>query len=96
MSIQPLHDRIFIRKQAEVTQTEGGILLPDMIKQEPMEGVVVAVGPGAFVKGERVEPVVKVGDRVLFGKWTIKDVEVDGEELAIMKEGDIVGILKEK
>ena len=96
MTIQPLHDRIFIKKQAAVVQTDGGILLPDMIKQEPMEGVVVAVGPGAYKKGERVEPVVKVGDRVLFGKWAIKDVEVDGEELATMKEGDIIGILKDK
>lgn len=96
MTIQPLHDRIFIRKEAEVTQTDGGILLPDIFKQEPMEGVVVAVGPGAIEKGKRIEPVVKVGDRVLFGKWTIKDVEIDGEELATMKEGDIIGILKEK
>lgn len=94
MTIKPLHDRIFIKKQAEATQTDGGILLPDMFKQEPMEGVVVAVGPGIFEKGVRIEPVVKVGDRVLFGKWTIKDVEIDGEELAAMREGDIIGILK--
>lgn len=96
MTIQPLHDRIFIKKQAEVEQTIGGILLPDTLKQEPMEGIVVAVGPGAYEKGERVPPVVKIGDRILFGKWAIKDVEVDGEEFATMKEGDIIGILKEK
>lgn len=96
MGIQPLHDRIFIKKPAEVEQTIGGILLPDTLKQEPMEGEVVAVGPGAVEKGERIPPVVKVGDRVLFGKWAIKDVVVDGEELAWMKEGDIIGILTEK
>ena len=96
MSIRPLHDRIFIKKKPEIKETDGGVLLPDTLKQEPMEGVVIAVGPGAMENGERVPPVVKVGDRVLFGKWAIKDIVIDGEELAWMSEGDIIGILTEK
>ena len=96
MSLQPLQDRILIRKKEVVEKTSGGILLPDVFKQEPMEGVVVAVGPGRYEKNERVPPVVKVGDIVLFGKWGIKDIKVDGEEFAMMKEDDIIGIVTEK
>ena len=92
---KPLDDRILIKKAPKVEKTSAGILLPETVEQESMEGVVVAVGPGRFEKGKRIEPVVKVGDKVLFGKWAAKDVEIEKEKYAIMHENDIIGILKD-
>ena len=95
--LRPLDDRIILRKKEVKEVTDGGIFIPDMVKQEPMEGTVVAVGPGKYDEdNNRIPPVVKVGDRVLFGKWAIKDLDVFDEELAVMREGDIIGILTEK
>jgi len=97
MKIKPLEDRIFLRKIDAKTETSGGILLPGTLEQEPMEGIVVAIGPGINdEKGERISPVVKINDRVVFGKWAIKDILVGDEELAVMRESDIIGILTEK
>ena len=95
--LKPLDDRIILRKVEASTVSEGGVLLPGTLDQEPMEGTVVAVGPGKKnKKGDRIPPVVKVGDRVLFGKWGIKDIQINKEEFAVMCEDDIIGILTEK
>lgn len=95
--LKPLDDRIILRKVEAKQESAGGVLLPGNLEQEPMEGTVVAVGPGKYDNNnERIPPVVKVGDRVLYGKWGIKDITVDGEELAVMIEDDIIGILTEK
>lgn len=97
MNLRPLEDRIVLRKKEVKDVTDSGIFIPDTVEQEAMEGTVIAVGPGKIDKNnEHIPPVVKVGDRVLFGKWAIKDIQVDNEELAIMREDDIIGILTEK
>jgi len=94
MKFRPLHDRVVIRRVEEEQKTASGIIIPDTAKEKPMQGEVVAVGPGARnEKGEIVALDVKVGDRVLFGKWSGTEVKIDGEELLIMKESDIMGIL---
>ena len=95
MAFRPLHDRVLIRRVDEDERTVGGIIIPDTAKEKPMQGEVVAVGPGARnEKGELVALAVKPGDRVLFGKWSGTEVKIDGEELAIMKESDIMAIIE--
>ena len=95
MKFRPLHDRVVIRRIEEDTKTAGGIIIPDTAKEKPSQGEVVAVGPGARnEKGEIVALDVKVGDAVLFGKWSGTEVKIDGKELLIMKESDIMGVLE--
>lgn len=92
--IRPLDDRIFIKRVETKDVTDGGIIIPENVEQIPMEGIIVAAGPGKYKDGERVPLVVKVGDRVLFASWASKDVEIDGETYSVMKEKDIIGLLK--
>ena len=95
MKFRPLHDRVVIRRVEEQGKTTGGIIIPDTAKEKPMEGDVVAVGPGARDdKGALVPLSVKTGDRILFGKWSGTEVKLDGEDLLIMKESDIMGIIE--
>jgi chaperonin GroES len=95
MKFRPLADRVVVKRVLEDTKTAGGIIIPDTAQEKPQEGEVVAVGPGARdEKGQRIAPEVSVGDRILFGKWSGTEVKVDGEELLIMKESDIMGILE--
>ncbi len=95
MKFRPLHDRVLVRRLEEDERTVGGIIIPDTAKEKPMEGEVLAVGPGARNdKGELIAPDVKAGDRILFGKWSGSEVKIDGEELVIMKESDIMGIIQ--
>ena len=96
MTIRPLQDRVIIKRVKEEEKSKGGIIIPDTAQEKPMQGEVLAVGPGARSdKGELVVPDVKAGDRVLFGKWSGTEVKLDGEELLIMKEADIMGVLEE-
>ena len=95
MNFRPLHDRVVVRRLEEEQKTAGGIIIPDTAKEKPMQGEVIAVGPGARNdKGELTPPDVKAGDRVLFGKWSGTEVKIDGEELLIMKESDIMGVIE--
>ncbi len=94
MKFIPLHDRVVVRRLEEETKTAGGIIIPDTAKEKPMQGVVEAVGEGALNdKGERVKLDVAEGDTVLFGKWSGTEVKLNGKELLIMKESDIMGII---
>ena len=94
MSLRPLHDRVLVRRVDSDEKTAGGIIIPDTAQEKPMEGEVLGVGPGARnERGERVVPDVQVGDRILFGKWSGTEVTLDGVELLIMKESDIMGII---
>ena len=94
MSFRPLQDRVLIRRVEQEEKTAGGIIIPDTAKEKPMEGEIVAVGPGARSEDGKVHPLdVKPGDRVLFGKWSGTEVKIDGEDLLIMKESDIMGVL---
>ena len=94
MNFRPLHDRVVVRRLEAEEKTAGGIIIPDTAKEKPMEGEVIAVGAGARDEsGKIVHPDVKSGDRVLFGKWSGTEVVLDGEELLIMKESDIMGVL---
>ena len=96
MKIKPLHDRVVVRRIDEEERTPGGVIIPDTAKEKPMQGEVLAVGPGARDEaGKRIAPDVSVGDKVLFGKWSGTEVKIDGEELLIMKESDIMGIIEE-
>jgi len=95
MKFRPLHDRVLIRRVESEEKTAGGIIIPDTAKEKPMEGEVVAAGPGARGDDGKLQPMdVKAGDRVLFGKWSGTEVKLDGEELIIMKESDIMGVLE--
>jgi len=95
MHFRPLHDRVLVRRIEAEEKTAGGIIIPDTAKEKPMEGEVVAVGPGARDEsGKLVELAVKTGDRILFGKWSGTEVRISGEELLIMKESDILGIVE--
>ncbi|MDB5622425.1 MAG: co-chaperone GroES [Devosia sp.] len=95
MSFRPLHDRVVVRRLDSEEKTKGGIIIPDTAKEKPSEGVIVAVGPGARDDSGKVTALdVKAGDRVLFGKWSGTEVKVDGEDLLIMKESDIMGIVE--
>ena len=93
-AFRPLHDRVLVRRIEAEEKTAGGIIIPDSAKEKPSEGKVIAVGEGAYNEdGDRIKPDVKPGDRVLFGKWSGTEVKLDGEDLLIMKESDIMGIV---
>ena len=95
MKFCPLHDRVLIRRVEQDAKTPGGIIIPDTAQEKPMEGEVVAVGPGARGEDGTLHPLdVKPGDRVLFGKWSGTEIKLDGEDLIIMKESDIMGVLE--
>jgi chaperonin GroES len=97
MKFRPLHDRVVVKRVAEEEKTKGGIIIPDTAKEKPMEGEIVAVGPGARdEKGALVALDVKAGDRILFGKWSGTEVKIDGTEYLIMKESDVMGIIEGK
>jgi len=96
MQFRPLHDRVLVRRVESEERTKGGILIPDTAKEKPMEGEVVAAGPGARGEDGKLQPMdVKAGDRVLFGKWSGTEVKLEGEELIIMKESDIMGVIEQ-
>src|SRR5947209_18938403 len=96
MGFRPLHDRVVVRRVEAEEKTAGGIIIPDTAKEKPMEGEVLAVGPGARGEDGKVQPLdVKVGDRVLFGKWSGTEVKINNEELIIMKESDIMGVIEQ-
>jgi len=95
MKFRPLHDRLLVRRIEPEAKTTGGIIIPDTAQEKPMEGEVIAVGPGARGEDGKVQPLdVKAGDRVLFGKWSGTEIRLDGEELMIMKESDVMGLLQ--
>jgi chaperonin GroES len=94
MKFRPLHDRVVIRRIEEDTKTAGGIIIPDTAQEKPQQGEVIAVGPGARGEDGKIVPLdVKKGDKVLFGKWSGTEVKIGGEELLIMKESDIMGVM---
>ena len=95
MQFRPLQDRVLIRRIEEEEKTKGGIIIPDTAKEKPMEGEVLAAGPGARGDDGKLHPLdVRVGDRVLFGKWSGTEIKVDGEDLVVMKESDIMGVVE--
>ncbi|MBK8208872.1 MAG: co-chaperone GroES [Rhodospirillales bacterium] len=94
MNFRPLHDRVVVKRVEQEEKTKGGIIIPDTAKEKPQEGEVIAVGPGARNEGgELIALDVKAGDRVLFGKWSGTEVKIDGEDLLIMKESDLLGVI---
>ena len=94
-SFRPLHDRVLVRRVKEEEKTKGGIIIPDTAQEKPQEGEVIAVGPGARDEsGKLVELDVKVGDRILFGKWSGTEIKLNGEDLLIMKESDVMGVIE--
>ncbi|BCM87387.1 molecular chaperone GroES [Methylobacterium indicum] len=94
MQFRPLHDRVVVRRIESEEKTKGGIIIPDSAKEKPQEGEIVAVGPGGRDESGKLTPLdVKAGDRVLFGKWSGTEVKIDGKDLLIMKESDIMGVL---
>jgi chaperonin GroES len=94
MAFRPLGDRVLIKRVDEEEKTKGGIIIPDTAKEKPQEGKVVSVGPGARDENGKLQPLdVKKGDRILFGKWSGTEVKIDGEDLLIMKESDVLGVL---
>jgi chaperonin GroES len=94
MNFRPLHDRVVVQRIDAEAKTKGGIIIPDTAKEKPQEGKIVAVGPGGRDEaGHLIKPDVKVGDRVLFGKWSGTEVKLDGDDLLIMKESDIMGVI---
>ena len=97
MKFKPLHDRVLVKRVEQDTKTAGGIIIPDTVQEKPMEGKVIAVGSGAKSEDGKVTPLdVKAGDKILFGKWSGTEVTIDGDELIIMKESDIMGIITSK
>jgi chaperonin GroES len=97
MAFRPLHDRVLIRRIEAEEKTAGGIIIPDTAKEKPQEGEVVAVGPGARGEsGARIKLDVEVGDRILFGKWSGTDIVLDGKDLLIMKESDVMGVIEDQ
>jgi len=95
MKFKPLHDRVLVRRLEQEEKTAGGIIIPDTAQEKPMEGKVVAVGSGCRAEDGKITPLdVKAGDRILFGKWSGTEVKMNGEELLIMKESDILGIIQ--
>ena len=97
MKFRPLHDRVVVRRIEGDTKTAGGIIIPDTAKEKPQEGEVIAVGPGGRDENGKLTPMdLKTGDRILFGKWSGTEVKIDGEELLIMKESDILGVIDAK
>jgi chaperonin GroES len=96
MSFRPLHDRVLIQPLEQDSKTKGGIIIPDTAKEKPVEGKVVAVGPGARDESGKLHPLdIKVGDIVLYGKWSGTEVKVDGEDLLIVKESDVMGVIEQ-
>ena len=94
MKFRPLHDRVVVRRVESEEKTAGGIIIPDTAKEKPQEGEIIAVGPGARDESGKLVPLdVKAGDRILFGKWSGTEVKIDGQELLIMKESDVMGVL---
>ncbi len=94
MAFRPLGDRVLVKRVEEEARTKGGIIIPDTVKEKPQEGEVIAVGPGARDdSGKRVDMELKAGDRILFGKWSGSEVKIEGEDLIIMKESDVLGIV---
>jgi len=97
MKFRPLHDRVVVRRIEEETKTAGGIIIPDTAKEKPMQGEIIAVGPGARDESGKLVPLdIKPKDKVLFGKWSGTEVKIDGDELLIMKESDILGVIEGK
>ena len=97
MKFRPLHDRVVVRRIEAEEKSTGGIIIPDTAKEKPSQGEVIAVGPGGRDESGKLIPIdIKVGDRVLFGKWSGTEVKIDGEELLIMKESDVLGIIEGK
>ncbi len=97
MKFRPLHDRVVVRRIESEAKTAGGIIIPDTAKEKPQEGEIIAVGPGGRDETGKLIPLdVKVGDRILFGKWSGTEVKIDGEELLIMKESDVMGVIEGK
>ena len=95
MSFRPLHDRVVVKRVDSEEKTKGGIIIPDTAKEKPSEGVIISVGPGARDdSGKVVAPDVKAGDRVLFGKWSGTEIKLNGDDLLIMKESDIMGVIE--
>ena len=95
MKFRPLHDRVLIRRVEAEEKTKGGILIPDTAKEKPQEGEVIAVGPGARDESGKLIPIdLKVGDRILFGKWSGTEIKIEGEDLLIMKESDVMGVVE--
>jgi chaperonin GroES len=95
MQFRPLHDRVLLRRVEQEAKTAGGIIIPDTAKEKPMEGEVIAVGPGTRDETGKLQPLdVKAGDRVLFGKWSGTEVKIDGEDLLILKESDLLGVIE--
>ena len=96
MNVRPLHDRLIVQRLEEGEQKVGGIIIPDTAKEKPSQGEIIAVGPGGRDENGKLIPIdLKVGDRVLFGKWSGTEVKIDGEELVIMKEADIMGVIED-
>ena len=96
MTFRPLHDRVVVRRLESEEKTKGGIIIPDTAKEKPSQGEVLAVGPGGRDEAGKLIPIdIKVGDRVLFGKWSGTEVKIDGEELLIMKESDVMGVIEQ-
>jgi len=97
MKFRPLHDRVVIRRVEEETKSKGGIIIPDTAKEKPMQGEVVAIGPGGRDEAGKLIPIdLKVGDIILFGKWSGTEVKIDDKELLIMKESDIMGVIEDR
>ena len=97
MKLKPLHDRVLVKREEQDTKSSGGIIIPDTVQEKPMEGKVIAVGSGARSEEGKVTPLdVKAGDKILFGKWSGTEVTIEGDELIIMKESDIMGIITKK
>ena len=95
MAFRPLGDRVLVKRVEEEQKTKGGIIIPDTAKEKPQEGEVVAVGPGARDDSGKIQPLdVKAGDRILFGKWSGTEVKIDGKDLLIMKESDVLGVVE--
>ncbi len=97
MKLTPLHDRVLVKREEQDAKSAGGIIIPDTVQEKPMEGKVIAVGSGARNEDGKITPLdVKAGDKILFGKWSGTEVTIDGDELIIMKESDIMGIITKK
>jgi chaperonin GroES len=94
MKFRPLHDRVVVKRIEAEEKTRGGIIIPDTAKEKPQEGEVIAVGPGARDSGKLIALELKAGDRILFGKWSGTEIKLDGEDLLIMKESDVMGIIE--
>jgi chaperonin GroES len=95
MKFRPLHDRVVVRRVEQESKSSGGIIIPDTAKEKPMEGEIIAVGPGGRDESGKLIPIdLKAGDRILFGKWSGTEVKIDGEELLIMKESDVMGVIE--